>query len=206
VDFGSNYYAVQSFSDIPKEDGRRIQISWMSGSVFPRMPFNQQMSLPCVLTLHAVDDSILMYRYPIGEIESLRTKTLLKVKDQPLAADKNALAAVKGDLFDMDAEFALGDAKEIVFTIRGQTVRYDVSKRILCVMNKEAQLAPVGDRLKLRIMVDRTSLEVFGNDGRVSFTSFFVADPEFKELSLTAVGGTAKMVTLDVHELKSAWN
>jgi sucrose-6-phosphate hydrolase SacC (GH32 family) len=55
-------------------------------------------------------------------------------------------------------------------------------------------------------MVDRTSLEVFGNDGRVSFTSFFVADPEFKELSLTAVGGTAKMVTLDVHELKSAWN
>lgn len=206
VDFGSNYYAVQSFSDIPKDDGRRIQLSWMSGSVFPRMPFNQQMSLPCVLTLHALDDSILMYRYPVREIESLRSKTLRKMKDQPLAPDKNALAEVKGDLFDIDAEFALGDAKEIVFTVRGQTLRYDVSRRILRVMNNEAQLAPVGDRIKLRIVVDRTSLEVFGNDGRVSFTSFFVADPQLKELSLTAVGGTASIVTLDVHELKSTWN
>ena len=205
ADFGSNYYAVQSFSDIPKEDGRRIQISWMSNSVFPRMPFNQQMSFPCVLTLHAVDDSILMYRYPVREIESLWTKSL-NLKDQSLAAGTHALAAVKGDLFDIDAEFALGDAKEIVFTIRGQTVQYKVPEKRLHVINNETELAPLGDRLKLRIIVDRTSLEVFANDGRVSFTSFFVADPQLKDLSLTAVGGTAKIVKLDVHQLKSAWN
>ncbi|MEI6644790.1 MAG: glycoside hydrolase family 32 protein [bacterium] len=206
INMGGNYYAVQSYSDIPKEDGRRIQIAWMSGSVFPRMPFNQQMSLPCVLTLHAVDDCMLMCRYPVREIEGLRAKSLLKLKEQPLAVGKNALAAVKGDLFDIDAEFALGDAKEIVFTLRGQTVQYKVPERRLRVMNNEAELAPVGDRLKLRILADRTALDVFGNDGRVSFTSFFVADPNLKDLSLTAVGGTARIAKLDVYELKSAWH
>ena len=34
----------------------------------------------------------------------------------------------------------------------------------------------------------------------------FVADPDLKDLSLTAVGGNAKIVKLDVYELKSVWN
>ena len=32
---GNNYYAAQSYSDIPKEDGRRIQIAWMHGGRYP---------------------------------------------------------------------------------------------------------------------------------------------------------------------------
>ena len=31
LDEGANFYAVQSYSDIPSADGRRIQISWMNG-------------------------------------------------------------------------------------------------------------------------------------------------------------------------------
>ena len=205
ADSGFNFYAVQTFSDIPETDGRRIQLSWMRRAYYPGMPFDQQMSFPCVLTLHEDGGTVNMYRYPVREIESLRTKSLLSVKDQSLAPDANPLAAVKGDLFDIDAEFAVGDAKEIVFTFRGQTVRYDVPKRTLRAIDREAPLAPVGDRVKLRILVDRTSIEVFGNDGQASSTNAFVADPDFKDISLHAVGGTAKMVKLDVYELKSAW-
>src|SRR5262249_50736286 len=51
VDYGANYYAVQTYSDIPASDGRRIQIAWMNGGSYPQMPFNQQMSFPCELTL-----------------------------------------------------------------------------------------------------------------------------------------------------------
>ena len=45
-EFGANYYAAQTYSDIPAADGRRIQIGWMSGGKYPHMPFNQQMSFP----------------------------------------------------------------------------------------------------------------------------------------------------------------
>ena len=205
VDFGFNFYAVQTFSDIPEKDDRRIQIAWMRRANYPGMPFNQQMSFPCVLTLREEAGALNMYRYPVSEIESLRIKSVLSVKDQPLAPESNPLAAVKGDLFDIDAEFSVGDAKEIVFTIRGQTVQYKVPERRLRVIDREAPLAPVGDRVKLRILIDRTSLEVFGNDGRISFTSCFLADPELKDIALASVGGTARILKLDVHELKSAW-
>jgi len=205
-DFGFNTYAAQTFSDIPEKDGRRIQIAWMRRASYPGMPFNQQMSVPCALTLREEAGTLSLFRFPVSEIESLRVKSLLSLKDKPLAPDTNPLAAVKGDLFDIDAEFALGDAKEIVFTIRGQTVRYDVTKRMLEVIDTKAPLAPAGDRVKLRILVDRTSIEVFGNDGQISSTNAFVADPDLKDLSLTAVGGNAKIVKLDVYELKSVWN
>jgi sucrose-6-phosphate hydrolase SacC (GH32 family) len=205
-DFGLNTYAAQTFSDIPEKDGRRIQIAWMRRASYPGMPFSQQMSFPCALTLREEAGILSLFRYPVSEIESLRVKSLLSLKDKPLAPDTNPLAAVKGDLFDIDAEFALGDAKEIVFTIRGQTVRYDATKRMLEVIDTKAPLAPAGDRVKLRILVDRTSIEVFGNDGQISSTNAFVADPDLKDLSLTAVGGNAKIVKLDVYELKSVWN
>jgi len=199
-------YAVQTFSDIPDTDGRRIQIAWMSGAKSPQMPFENQMSFPCVLTLREDGGTLSLTRYPVREIETLRTKSH-RLKDQPLAPATNPLAAVKGDLFDIDAEFALGDAKELVFTIRGQIVRYDASKRSMRVSNVDGEhaLAPVGDRIKLRILVDRTTLEIFGNDGQMSLTRFFNADPDLKDIAIAAVGGTARMVKLDVHELKSAW-
>jgi len=204
-DCGFNTYAAQTFSDIPEKDGRRIQIAWMRRASYPGMPFSQQMSFPCVLTLREDGGSLNMYRYPVREIEALRSETVLSVKDQPLAPNTNPLADVKGDLFDIDAEFAVSDAKEITFTFRGQVVRYDISKRSLRVIDKEAPMSPAGDRVKLRILVDRTSIEVFGNDGQISSTNAFVADPELKDISLNAVGGTAKIVKLNVYELKSAW-
>ncbi len=74
VDFGANYYAVQSYSDIPPADGRRIQIAWMTGGSYPQMPFNQQMSFPCELTLRKTEDGLRMYRWPVKEISNLYEK------------------------------------------------------------------------------------------------------------------------------------
>src|SRR5690606_26544132 len=51
MQWGNCFYASQTFSDIPPEDGRRILIPW--GTVaLPGMPFNQMMGLPVELTLH----------------------------------------------------------------------------------------------------------------------------------------------------------
>ena len=89
-EFGNNYYAAQTYNDIPKEDGRRIQIAWMKGGRYPGMPFNQQMSFPSVLTLRTLPEGIRLCREPVGEIEKLHDKQhtfkdlLLKPGDDPL--------------------------------------------------------------------------------------------------------------------------
>jgi len=67
------------------------------------------------------------------------------------------------------------------------------------------ELPPVGGRLHLRILVDRTSLEVFGNDGRAAMTSCFLPKAAEKSLAVYATGGAAKIVSLQVFTLKSAW-
>ena len=45
-------YAMQTYNDTPESGVRRVQIAWLQGDL-PGMPFNQQMSFPCDLTLHS---------------------------------------------------------------------------------------------------------------------------------------------------------
>ena len=54
LDYGFNFYATQTWSDVPKKDGRCIQMAWIRGGKFPDMPFNQQLTFPCELSLRTV--------------------------------------------------------------------------------------------------------------------------------------------------------
>lgn len=53
--------------------------------------------------------------------------------------------------------------------------------------------------LKLRIIVDRSSVEVFAGDGRVVLSGLFFPDAANKEFKLYATGGTAKLVNLVIY-------
>src|SRR5206468_1999590 len=68
--WSGHFYAAQTFSDEPK--GRRVQVGWAQGIAFPGMPFNQQMTVPCELTLRATEDGVRMFARPVAEVESLR--------------------------------------------------------------------------------------------------------------------------------------
>jgi len=48
-------------------------------------------------------------------------------------------------------------------------------------------------------------LEIFANDGRVSITGCFLPPDDNKFLETIAIGGTAKLLSLDIHELNSIW-
>jgi sucrose-6-phosphate hydrolase SacC (GH32 family) len=107
--------------------------------------------------------------------------------------------------FDIEAEIEPTEAKEFNFDVRGTKISYVVSDKKLYCLGKTAQLAPVNVRIKLRLLVDRTSLEIFGNDGRVTMSSCFLPRPDNQSLALVATKGAAKIVSLRVHQLKSAW-
>ena len=204
VDFGGNYYAVQSYSDIPEKDGRRIQIAWMTGGSYPQMPFSQQMSFPCTLTLHETSDGLRLFREPVGELSALHGASHTW-RNLTVASGENPLHDLKGELWDIQAEFEPGTATEIGLTVRGEAIVYDVQKKTLTCLGHTAPLELDGGRLKLRILADRTTLEVFGNGGRVSLTSCFLPRPKDRDLGLRIVGGKAKLLHLTVASLHSAW-
>ena len=176
----------------------------MAGGKYPRMPFNQQMSFPSVLTLRAFPEGIRMCRQPVKEIESIHGKRH-RWRNLTLKTDDNPLKDVSGELFDIRAEFKPGDTAEVSFTIRGTPVVYDVKKKLVIFLGKTTNLEPVDGKVKLQILVDRSSIEVIGNDGKMSMSSCFLPPSDNKNLALGAKDGTAQVKSLEVWELKSAW-
>ena len=204
TEWGANCYAAQTWSDIPESDGRRIQIAWMSGGKYPDMPFNQQMSFPVELTLRTTPDGIRMFREPVKEIKNIH-KSKLSWENQALSPNKNPLSDVSGELFHIQAEIEIGNAKELGFNIRGEKVQYNATEKQLSCLGKSARLDAVDGKIKLEILVDRSSIEVFGNDGRISLSSCFLPDQENARLSVYASDGGTNIVSMNVYELKSAW-
>ena len=199
--FGTPYYATQTFSDVPKADGRRIQIAWMRGSDFAGMPFNQQMTIPIELSLRTTEEGPRLFFNPVHEIACLHGKTS-RWTDLALKPGANPLAGINGELFHIKAEIALGAATQVGFTLRGHRVVYDVVKQTL----DGTPLKPINGRIKLEILLDRCTIETFANEGRLYMPNFrWDLPPNDRSLRLFASGGEAKVIALEVDELKSAW-
>jgi sucrose-6-phosphate hydrolase SacC (GH32 family) len=203
--FGANDYAAQTYSDVPAADGRRIQIAWMSGGKYPDMPFNQQMSVPRVLALRNTPEGIRLCFEPVEEIKKLRGKEH-HWEDVALTATPTVLEGVGGELFDIEATFDTGRAETVGLEIRGHKIEYSAKETKLTALGRTAPLTPVDGKIKLRVLVDRTSVEVFAGDGLVEMATCFLPDPENKALAVYAAGGEATAARLHVWELRSIWS
>jgi fructan beta-fructosidase len=192
------YYASQTFSGTP--DGRRIQIGWgridMEG-----MPFNQMMTFPCRLTLHSTAEGIRMRAAPVKEIELLhhRKHALNPMQVEPGAS---VSVATSGRLFDIRAEFEVGQAKAFGLQIGDTKVIYDAAKADLMGM----PLKPEAGKIRLQILVDRPSLEICGNDGCVYQTRAFRSDSEIDTIQVFAHEAPVQVNSLEVYELNSIWS
>ncbi len=203
--WGNCFYASQTFNNIPPSDGRRIQIAW--GRInLPGMPFNQMMNFPVVLTLRTTDEGIRMFAEPVREIELLHA-TKREWKGLELKDDgRGGPPMPEGELFHIIGEFEPGDAVEFGFVIRGTRVVYRSKEGELECKGCKAPVKPENGKIRLEILVDRTSVEVFANCGRVYMPIGVIAPDEARSLALLARGGVARIISLEVHELHSAWH
>lgn len=201
---GPNGYAAQTWSDIPSEDGRRIQISWMHGGKFPAMPFTHQMSFPVELTLKTFAEGIRLCREPVREIEALYTKTD-QWKDVAIRPGTDLIPQTRAELFDVRLDFEATTATSIGVEVRGLVVTYDVAGETVTFKERSATLRATKGRVALRLLIDRTSLEVFGANGELSMSFCFLPEAADHPLRFFATGGEACLVSLTINELGSAW-
>ena len=190
------YYASQTFDNPP--DGRKIQMGWLR--IGAPGPYNQHFSFPHRLTLRETEEGIRMFAKPIKEIENLRAKSN-KVKPQNLAADKPVTLSIGSDLLEVRLTVEVGDAKIIVMNLPGRSIKYDVTGQKL----NGAPLKPVDSKINIQVLADRSLTEIVGNDGRVFISGKGPVKQDAKEVSVVAQGGSAKLVALEAHELKSIW-
>ena len=161
-------YAAQTFNDVP--DGRRIQIGWANID-HPGMPFRGQMLLPTELTLRTTKDGIRLVSMPISEVASLLKP--LYASDKTLSAQEAnaALQRVNSSLaVHLRATLNLTYATSAGLKLDGQTlVDYDLNRNTLNGQFYSPQ-DPTSLALTMDVYIDRTSVEVFIDDGLYSYS------------------------------------
>jgi fructan beta-fructosidase len=200
-EFGANRFAAQTFSDIPSADGRRLQIAWMRGGRYPEMKFNQQMTFPTALTLHATSAGYRLRSLPVAEVEMLRGEPF-EWKGE-LSDQSNPLEKFVSDACEMKLTATLNAEGRIILDARGEHLAYNAKSEELSLGDSKARVPLSDGKLMLRILVDRTSIEVFANEGVASISNCFLskaADPPYR-LS----GNGAIIESLTAWPLNSAW-
>ena len=161
-------YAAQTFNNVP--DGRCIQIGWANID-HPGMPFRGQMLLPTELTLRTTKDGIRLVSMPISEVASLLKP--LYASDKTLSAQEAnaALQRVNSSLaVHLRATLNLTYATSAGLKLDGQTlVDYDLNRNTLNGQFYSPQ-DPTSLDLTMDVYIDRTSVEVFIDDGLYSYS------------------------------------
>jgi sucrose-6-phosphate hydrolase SacC (GH32 family) len=201
-DWGGNSYAAQTWSGIPAEDGRRIQIAWLRVDL-PGMPFNQCMTFPCELTLRTTPEGIRLFSEPVAELAHLYNGTHCW-DQQTLASGQHRDLALGSELLEIRAAFGLGDADAFGLTVRGITVRYDVAQGVLSCEGQSAALAPQGGEIRLQVLIDRASIEIFCQDGQVALPLGILTVDRPMTVGAFSQGGKTLLKYLEVHELEPA--
>lgn len=197
------FYAAQTFSNHPR--GHRVQIGW--GRVKTAgMPFTQTMSFPTVLSLRTTAEGVRLCREPVDAIQSLRTRTY-DFAAGPLPPSP-LLTELKGEAWDIEAVFRLGTVSPILMNIGGDEYIYHPAAQMLSGPNGAMAIAHTDRQLQLRILVDRTTVEIFGDRGQV-YGMFVRSKPgEDAPLALRTwqlIPDGTRVERLSVHSLRSAW-
>jgi fructan beta-fructosidase len=197
-DSGANFYATQTWKNTDTVDGRRIQVAWMRDGNYPNMPFNQQVSFPCQLTLHSTSNGPRLHRQPIAELSKLH-KAQTNYTNMSVNAGTTTNLSTTGDLYRYQMAVTIPSNGTLTMNIRGAQV---VMKQRSIANGGSAQSLSA-DLNTVEILVDRTSIEVFANNGEVSISRCFL--PSNNTTSFTASGATAVLRSLSAIQLNSAW-
>ncbi|GAA3590090.1 glycoside hydrolase family 32 protein [Kribbella ginsengisoli] len=204
---GGGYYAALTFANLPVKD-RVVSMAWQGENQGTIWTGNA--TFPVDQRLKRTPDGPRVVSTPIPEIASARTSTRTW-KDRTLDARsaKQLLAGVEADTYELEATVDVRDAERFGFRLHtspdgwfDRDVVYDAKAQTL----DGTALKPDHGKVKLRLLVDRGQLEVFGNDGDVyqSHNVNFDSLPGGNGLEFF-VDGKVHVESLTLHELGSIW-
>lgn len=199
--YGKGFYAAQTFSDMP--DGRRVIIGWLQNPT-PGMPFNQMMSLPCELTLRATDQGPRLCYQPVAEVQKLRARAEAN-SFSTMAMGEHQLRQYTGEFIDVEMEIVPGQARSIILQTRGLAITYDVAAEQLRALDARAPVTLENGKLHLRVIVDRTNVEIYAGKGLVYMPLPFLPEPSERSVKLRLEGGASGPASFRGGVLRSIW-
>lgn len=223
MDYGKDHYATVTFSNAP--DGRCVALGWMSNwqyaAVVPTKQYRSANTIARDLTLYRQGGDLLLKSAPSKEIEAARKdmKSLKKFNVSDAYSIDNLLDDNNG-AYEIEMEIRNNGAEKIVFTLlngKGESVKmyYDTALRQF-VMDRSVSgetafsrdfpamtVAPVpetGD-FTLRLFVDRSSIEAFGDGGKFVMTNIVFPSEPYNKMKFESVRGSFTVKKMNVYRL-----
>ena len=223
MDYGADFYAPQSWSNEPH--GRRIMLAWMSNWQYalftPTEPWRGQFSLPREVTLAQTDEGIRLRQQPPAETSSLRGKNFHWQNVDAVPAE-NLLREIHGSTFEIDVKFQLAETTQVFgFRVRKgsenhTTIGFDARSNEIFIDRTQSGMIDFYEGFaarhtvkmkspaaRMHIFADRSSVEVFVNDGIVCLSDLIYPSPESLDLEIFTEGDTVHLMSLDVYQLEN---
>lgn len=231
VDYGKDFYAAVSWSDIPESDGRRLWLGWLSNWQYaqdvPTSPWRSVQSIAREDGLSTFPEGVRLTQQPVQELNKIRSRRRTVLLDDSVDAINQTLRRqkVQGRELEIEVELDLRDASDAgIYVCAGNGERtaigYDTTLEAVYVDRRDSgatefhgafagiHRAPLRLRdgvLSLRIFVDRCSVEVFAGRGQVVLTDLIFPSEGSSGIEFYSNGGDAHVDEVRIHPLESIW-
>lgn len=232
MDYGKDNYAGVTWSDVPASDGRKLFLGWMGNwqyaQIVPTGSWRSAMTLPRELTLVRDEDGYRLCSKPAKEISAYRLDTLqpeiIRIVD---TVDVTYRSGIQGPLLEVELTLEIPEGEQPLAGIelsnsRGEFYRigYDASSTTYFSDRSRAgktdfsphfaarmQLAPrfsKDNTVKMHIIFDVASAELFADDGRSVMTEIYFPNEDFTTVKLFSKNGSVKVPQVVFYHLKKS--
>ena len=231
VDHGADFYAANTWNGTP--DGRRVMVAWENNwdyaGAIPTAPWQGAETFPRDLGLKTIDGRIQLVARPVTALAQLRRGPAGRAT-HVTAADSVVPLPVAGRTLDLTAHLTAGTASRFGLRVRSGTgadgapqyteIGYDRHEQQLYVDRTRsgltdfsssfpridrAALPLVNGGITLHVLIDRSSVEVYADQGQVTLTDQVFPDPTSTGVDLFADEGTATLDSVQAWKLSSVW-
>ena len=185
MDYGKDHYATVTFDNAP--NGRHVALAWMSNWQYanqvPTLQYRSANSIPRDLGLFEYKGNTYCSVTPSEEITAARSK-------KPSKSLSEACEMVVN--LEGDATITLSNSKgeKVVMTYKAKDETFSMDRTLSGKTDFSSDFAAIttapvyGKMNKLRIFIDKSSIEVFDNDGKMAMTNLVFPTKPYDKVTI----------------------
>ncbi len=225
-DYGPDNYAAITYNNLP---AAKLPVivgwanNWTYGQSIPTKPWRSAMTLPRTLQLEKRDGEWILLQQPVAATEKLRYEpyqaTHLRISGSKSIPVKTQVAEIDLSIQPVDATDAgirimvggnksmtIGYYKEtgMLYIDRSNSGNTTFHPEFVKWLRTEVPVK-IKDKLRLRIFIDKSLVEVYANDGEVVLTAQVFPEPTQTGIELFSNGEKSMVNSIKVWKLRSIW-
>ncbi len=232
LDYGRDNYAGVTWSDVPKADGRRLFLGWMSNwdyaNVVPTQAWRSAATLPRTLVLKKTDLGYRIFAQPVAELKAIRaaahplksttiTGTLDLTPQLGFSPAQMELVLELDPAAGADCGVELSNAKgeryrvgynaatKQFYSDRTHSGNLAFSKKFGTKVHTAPRISQ-DKNIRFHLFFDAASAELFADGGATVMTDIFFPGEDFSQVKIYSENGKVKLLSGEAWSLKSIWH